>query len=141
MKTLTTESLPPKVEALKEAETRIKSFKKAHAKLFREFDELLQDYNQKLEDAETEARAMGESVGPFSVIGYQTKIDAERLLEELGPDDFEKVGGRTEVQRVLLVDRVKFEAYAESGLIPTEVLESCYQKKPKFKTPKRAELP
>jgi hypothetical protein len=134
-------AVPPKVQSLQESAQRLREYKAKHREVFAEFERLIDDYNQKLEDAEKEARAVGQTTGPFVVVGYQVNIDEDRLYEELGPEDFAKVGGQVELKRVLSVDRLKFTTYADSGMIPKEVLEVCYEKKPKFKTPKKVELP
>jgi len=144
MKTQVQTIHPDKVKKVKrylDALERLQAFKAEHYELFQEFAQLLQEYNAALEDAEKEVRAKGINCGPFTVCGEMTKIDVDKLYDELGEDDFLRVGGSIETKRVLAVDKKKFEALAESGSLPKEVVEACFTKTLKFKAPNKAELP
>lgn len=139
-KTLSTDSLK-KVQQYLEVYERVQSFKAEHYEIFQEFAELLQEYNAALEAAEMEVRSHGVTCGPFSVCGETVKIDSERLYDELGEEDFAKVGGTKITMQVLLVDRSKFESLAERGDIPKEILDVVYRRTLRFKAPSKAELP
>lgn len=130
-----------KVKRYLDAYERIQAFKAEHYELFQEFAQLLQDHNDALEDAEMDVRAQGVNCGPFTICGEVSKVDVARLHDELGEEDFLKVGGIIETKPVYTIDKRKFESLAESGSIPKEVVEVVYSKTLKFKTPSKAELP
>lgn len=143
-KTITGEQTTPrasKVEAFLETERNLHRYMHEHYEVFETYEHLTAEYNRALEDAEKEARALGKTVGPFVTAGHQVNIDVDRLFEELGEDNFFKFGGIIETKRVYSLDREKFERAADSGAIPQEILDLCYEKKPKFRTPKRLVMP
>lgn len=139
--TSTSTSTTTKVNAFLEAEKKLKAFKEANKKIFQQLDSIVEEYNAALEDADKEVRALGISVGPFSVMGVQTTIDVDILYDEMGPEGFLKVGGIVQQRQVLDIDKTKFQTYVNSGAIDPEILSACYSKKNKYRTPKKIDIP
>lgn len=130
-----------KVQEFLEAADALRLFKERHKRVFEELAQLAEVYNQTLEDAEKEVRSLNTSVGPFAVVGTQSTVDADKLFDELGMEDFQRVGGTVSFRRVLDVDKTVFETYAKSGAVHKDVLEVCYKKKNRYNVPKKIELP
>lgn len=131
----------PKVAALIEVEEAIKVFKAKHYAMLHVLEGLCERYNQLLEDAEKDVRAKKINCGPFTVCGYDVRVDVDKLFEELGEEDFKNVGGTMEKKVVLGIDKKKFEALVESGQIPEEITELCFKKTLKYHAPDKVRLP
>jgi len=140
IKTIAPEELK-KVNHFLEIQDRIEDFKEKHKAVFEQFEELVQEYNTALEDAEKEVRLRGVNCGPFVVCGEQTQVNVDKLYDELGENNFLTVGGTLETKRVLSVDKKRFAAMVDSNSIPKEVVETCFSRSLKYKVPHKAELP
>lgn len=129
------------VKAFQEIETRIMNFKSLHSEIFQQFAYLLDEYNDALTEADREVRALGVSCAPFVICGETTKIDAQKLYDELGEEAFLKVGGVIEIQRIHSIEKNTFETMANDKSIPQEVVDSCRSQSLRYTTPKKIELP
>ncbi len=139
--TTNTKRAKSKVAIFEETERKLHDYMNENFQIFNEYEHLVREYNRTLEDAEKEVRALGKGEGPFVPVGQQVNIDVDRLYEELGEEHFLKFGGIIETKVVFNVDREKFERFADGGVIPKEVLDICYEKKPRFKVPKKLIMP
>lgn len=139
--TLTLKNRKTKVGVFLEAKDRLNAFREMHQEVFDQLDEILEEYNRALEDAEKEVRSKGESDGPFVVSGQQTSLDVDKLYDWMGHENFLMIGGTISVRQVLGMDMKRFESFVAAGVVPKEVLEECYQVKPRFRAPKKVELP
>jgi hypothetical protein len=105
-----------KAEAAREA---LIAFRTKHAKVFEEYDLLVNSYSSAVEEAKAEYKLHHEEIGK-SYQGFSKKLtyeyDAERLLE-LMPN------AEAAVDMVKTVNRKIFDDLVAKGLIPMEVVE------------------
>ncbi len=131
----------PLVQRVLEAQARIKELKRAHAPVFDELEQLVEDYNSAVQEADKELRSRLVSCGPFDLYTTKRTYDGEKLYSELGEEDFLKAGGTMKKVTKFEVDAVVFEAMVEQGKIPKEVvvevrtITPAYHKPPTFKIP------
>ena len=129
------------VSAFVEAQEALKEFKNKHSGIFTEFEELVNEYNQKLESAEKMVRQQGVSCGPFECYQWQTKYDAKILYDALGRERFLQVGGILSTQTVYDVDKLRVSASINSGQIPEEIVGSFKTDSPRYHKPEKVSLP
>ena len=129
----------PKVRRYLEVKEKIERFKRENRNVLDDYDELISEYNQSLEDAEKDVRIREVNCGPFVACGEMSKIDVDRLYDELGAEDFVKVGGIIETKQCLSIDKMKFKAM--SAMLPQEVLDGCVTHTIKYTAPKKVNLP
>lgn len=121
----------------RELQTLIQSNPDFYAKL----QTLAVHRNTLLERAESRVRGMGVTCGPFVKLSESTKINAEKLFEELGEVSFKEVGGYTETVTDYKVDRTRVLSYLDSGVIPKEVSDVCIKLEQRYKAPGLYSLP
>lgn len=133
------ETQVPEVQAFLEAREKVERLKEAYPEVFEQLSHLQQEYNAALEAADKAVRAKKISCGPFDCYQMQTKYNAERLFEELGRDEFLKVGGTIKTVTQYDVDKNKLEAHITSGVIPDEVVGAVRDVSPRYKKPDKIE--
>lgn len=108
------------VAELMSIKAEIDRFKMNHEAIFQEYSELTERYNSALEAAEKAVRAKGITCGPF--INYSTRmtIDADKMYDEIGKEDFLKYGGRIVERTVYEIDNERVTRHIEAGDIPAE---------------------
>jgi len=106
-----------------EAQDELEQFIANNQDLYDELCRLAQERNTRLEAADKVVRAAGVSVGPFNKISESKKINAEKLYEEIGAEDFVKVGGYTETVTAYKVDRERFLSLVRASQVPQEIVE------------------
>ena len=111
----------PEVEALVAAERELQEFINQHRDIYDTLQRLVETRNTQLEAAEKVVRAQGVSCGPFELLSQVTKVNAEKLFEELGEDNYQEVGGSVEYSPTYKIDIKKFHARVACGDIPQEV--------------------
>lgn len=121
-KVLPAEQFPEVVEFM-QAQSDLEQFIQEHKDVYDELCRLAATRNDKLEAADKVVRPTGCSVGPFVKLSESKKINAEKLYEEIGADNFGKVGGYTETVVAYKVDRDRFLSMAFSNQIPAEIVE------------------
>lgn len=129
------ESEIPEVAAFMESMERIGRLKQAYPEVFEQLDMLKEDFNTKLQAAEKAVRARGVSCGPFTVMSTATTYDAEKLIEELGREDFLKYGGVEKTITKYEVDRARFEACAAQGSVAKDVFDEVKKVTTRYKKP------
>lgn len=127
----------PEVEHFLQVKERIENLKEAYPEVFEQLGQLAQDYNQALEAADKVVRAKKVSCGPFDLYQWQTRYNPEKLYEELGRDEFLKVGGTIKTITTYDVDKAKLEAHITSGVIASEVVEVVRDVSPRYKKPEK----
>lgn len=130
----------PEVQHFLEVKDRVERLKEAYPEVFEQLQVLTQDYNQALEAAEKAVRARKVSCGPFNLYQWQTKYDADKLHEELGKEEFLRVGGKIQTITQYEVDKAKLEAHITSGSIPKEVVEEVREVSPRYKKPEKISI-
>lgn len=123
-----------------EAEERLSEFKQQHGDMFKQFEELAADYNQKLEAAEKVCRSKQISCGPFDLYQTQTTYDAKVLFDSLGRERFIQVGGVMNTITSYEVDKTRIEASISKSLIPSDVVEIFKKTSPRFHKPSKMEI-
>lgn len=127
----------PEVKHFLEVQKQIESLKEGYPEVFERLGQLQQDYNQALEAAEKVVRGKQVSCGPFNLYQWQTTLDAEKLYEELGKDEFLKVGGKIQTVTTYDLDKNKFEAHVTAGTVPSEVVDVVKKTSPRYKKPEK----
>jgi hypothetical protein len=97
--------------------------------------------NQLLDSAEVRVKELGVTCGPFVKLSESTKINPEKLFEELGESVFKDLGGYTETVVDYKVDRTRLLAFHKSGAIPKEVADACIKLEQRYKHPDPYLLP
>lgn len=131
----------PAVAAYVEAEEVLQAHIKTNPEFYETLRALVEDRNAKLEAADKEIRPTLNSCGPFHLDKVTPKIDAEKLYEEVGLEEFQKLGGYKETVVDYRVDRARFLAVVERGDVPDEVKEVVLKVQPAYKAPKPYTLP
>lgn len=130
----------PEVSRFLETKEKISRMKEAFPEVFEQFEQLVETYNAELEAAEKAVRARKVSCGPFNLYQWQTKYNAEKLYDELGRDDFLRMGGSIKTIPVYEVDKNKLESYISSNKIKAEVVEVVKETSPRYKKPEKISL-
>lgn len=130
----------PEVSAFLDIQEQLMAIRVDNPEVFRQFDDLVEQYNAALEAADKVVRLKGVSCGPFD--NYTTKIDndAEKMFEELGEERFLQCGGSITKQTVYSVDKNRVEAAIASGKIPQECLAEFQTTKRAYHVPKKIAL-
>jgi hypothetical protein len=126
----------PEVDALEQVKSRMKQFVDSNAQLFEWWNELVEEYNDKLQAADKAVRARGVSCGDWSVGSYQTKYDWDYMYERYGRDEFLERGGKLETQQVKSGDKKRVDLQIDSGKMDPEDAGHIRKKTPKFSGPK-----
>lgn len=129
------------VQQLLEVERSLQALIQSNPEFYEKLNTLVQHRNELLGSAEGRVRGLGVTCGPFVKLSEATKIDAEKLFEELGEVAFKDVGGYTETIVDYKADRTRVLSYLSSGAIPKEVAEICIKTEQRYKSPKLYLLP
>lgn len=123
------------VQDFLEAKAKIDRLKESFPEVFETLDHLKNEYNAALQAADKKVRAMGVSCGPFTVMNTAVTYDADKLFEELGKDEFLRVGGVIKTVTQYEVDKAKLEAHITSNSVPQEVTDVVKKVSPRYKKP------
>lgn len=137
---LAVEEVPEVAEYL-QAQQDVEEYIAANQEWFDELRRLVELRNEKLEQAEKAVRPLGASCGPFQLHSETVRINAEKLYEWLGKDDFGSAGGYTETVVTYKVDRTRFLAHVARGDLPQEIVESVVSTSVSYKKPAPYTLP
>jgi hypothetical protein len=129
------------VMMLLSVERELRELIASNPEFYEKFSKLAIQRNELLISAEQRVRNMGVTCGPFVKLSESTKINAEKLFEELGEEQFLNLGGYTEKVIDYKVDRTRVLAYHESGMIPAEVSKACIRLELRYKKPDPYLLP
>jgi hypothetical protein len=116
---------------------RLETFRAKHAEVFAEFETLVNEYNQKLEDAERTCRQRQIACGPFDLYNYSVKYDPKALFDMVGHDRFLELGGTIGTESTYAVDKKKLEIKIQQGELPDEVVDGFKKVSPSFHTPEK----
>lgn len=78
------------------AKKGLTSFMAAHAKLFAQFEEFIDAYNEAHKDMDTLTKTYGIPYGEFKKHATRVSIDADKLADAVGTKAFKKAGGTME---------------------------------------------
>lgn len=113
----------------------LEAFRAKNASIFAEYERLVGEYNQKLEDADRTCRQREVSCGPFDLYNYSTRYDPKALFDMIGHDRFLEVGGITGTETTYTVDKKKVEIAIQQGKIPEDVVEGFKKISPSYHAP------
>lgn len=131
----------PEVGAFLAARDRLDAFTDKHPALMREYERLVEEYNQKLEDADHVCRDRAVSCGPWQIDKRQTRYHPERLEKLLGPERFKAIGGTMQTVTQYSIERRHVVAALEAGTIPRAILNDVRTITPNYQSPKKGSLP
>lgn len=103
---------------------QIDALKGEHPDVFMQYQDLVDRYNAKLEEAEKEVRAQGVSCGQFENYSVSVKFKADKMFEELGEEMFLANGGAMAQKTEYTVDEKRVEAAIAAGTIPEECVDN-----------------
>jgi hypothetical protein len=127
-------------EQFEEAKRELEGFFNKNPGLYEHLKELMDAYNQALENLEGLVRKHQTSAGPVRVTGSMTRVDPDywaNQVEERGVEWFTSVGGQ--LKPTITVSAVR--SAQEKGLLPEEVVSRGVTRVATVKTPPRATLP
>lgn len=114
----------PAVQEMKDLKMQIDSLKAEHPHVFMQYQDLVDQYNAKLEEAEKEVRAQGVSCGDFDNYSVSVKFKADKMFEELGEEMFLQNGGAMTQKTEYTVDQKRVEAAIAAGAIPEDCVDN-----------------
>ena len=129
------------VAALEQTKERLKKFMADNAQLFEWLNQLIEEYNDRLQAADKAVRARQVSCGDFELGSFQTKYDWDYMYERYGRDEFLERGGKLETVQVKSGDKKRVDLQIDSGKIAVEDAEHIRKKTPKFSGPKPIGMP
>ena len=130
---------PDEIPEVKEYETALKVLRmheEDHAEVFSAHRELAEEVNQKLQKADAAVRAKGVNCGDFRISSVAVKYDVERLFQIIGKEAFLELGGASQTRVSWDLDKAKLELAAETGKIPTDVVEAIRTITMRYSVPK-----
>jgi hypothetical protein len=130
----------PEVVDFINADSKVKEFREQYSDLFETYQQLIEDRNSKLENAEKVVRAHKVTCGPFVLYQYQTKFNAQAFFDAVGKEDFLKFGGEMKTVPQYSIDKKQFEAFAAQRKIPQSVIDQVVEVSPRFKCPEKISL-
>ena len=135
------ESEIPEVMAFVTAQSDLQEFKQEHAAIFLKLEQLVDQYNTRLEAANQVCRSEGVSCGPFQLYQFTTKYNAEALFNSVGRDKFLELGGQVKTETAYSIDKAKFEAMVAQNKVNPDVVATVRTETPNFHKPEKIVLP
>lgn len=129
------------VEVYLDTKKRIEDFKRRHAPIFEELALLIEEHNAALQQAEQHVRGREIKCGPFDLYQYQTRINAEKLHDAIGRNEFLKLGGVIGTQATYDIDKKALEAKIAQGLVPPSAVSAAVKVTPMYHVPEKLTLP
>ncbi len=140
IKTVPPEEIPEVIEVMR-LSGRLEEIKKKYAGVVQELSQIAEQYNAAVESAAKVVREKQVSCGPFQLYQFSTTYDAKRLFEEIGREDFLKVGGKISQVTTFDLDKGSFEAFVAIDSIPKEVVAVVVKHRPTFHIPEKVKMP
>lgn len=131
----------PEVKAFIEARDRLDAFADQHPAFMREYERLVEEYNQKLGAADHVCRARAVSSGPWQIDKRQIRYHADLIAKHLGRERFEAIGGAALAVTQYSIERHRVVAALESGAIPRAVVKHVRTITRTYQSPKPGRLP
>ena len=131
----------PEVDAFLASRAQLDAFADRNPTFIREYERRVEDYNQKLQDADHVCRARAVSCGPWQIEKRQIRYHAERIAELLGRERFEAIGGTAKTVTQYSIERQRVVAALKSGAIPRALVNDVRTITPTYQSPKPGRLP
>jgi hypothetical protein len=136
------EVVPPEeiseVVAYQDAEETREAFRTAHKKVFEQYDELVEDRNQKLGAADKKVRALQVTCGDWRIKNTRIQWDYEGLCEFRGRERFLEIPGTT-IHTITEKggDKARLEAAYAAGTVSKEEADMFRKETLAYSTPKK----
>lgn len=130
----------PEVVQFQEAKRNYEEYKEQNAPIVDTLEHLQAEYNRALEAAEKVVRSKQINSGEFQVISQSVTYDWDKLVEEIGVEDFRKMGGTLTTTTEFEIDKRVFEAQIAAGRIPASVVEKVGKTVLRYKKPDKVSL-
>jgi len=127
----------PEVQEFIDLKQELDSLKAEHPEVFMRYNDLVDRYNTKLEEADSKVRTLGVSCGPFENFSVSHTFDAAKMLDELGEKTYLECGGKITQRAVYEVDSAMVTAAIASGKIPEATLPNFMMVKRSYHAPKK----
>lgn len=127
----------PEVSSFIETLAQLEAFKAQNSDVFEQYEQLVHEYNQRLEAADKTCRQLGISCGPFDLYQYSTSYDPKALYDAVGHDRFLQVGGSIHTEKVYKVDKAKVEVAIQQNQIPDEAIDAFKSTSPRYHKPEK----
>lgn len=125
----------PEVAAFEEVKQRIQAVREANATFFEQYDQLAEEYNDKLNAAIKATKSQEASCGDFILYQFGTNYDWEVLYQSLGHQGFLNVGGKVGQVAEYSGDKLRFESAHKSKQVTDEIYNRVVTKTARFKKP------
>lgn len=132
---------PPEVTLYRERQEQLADFVRRKGDLYQELQDLVTACNDARELAEKAVRAQRISSEGFVKLSEAHIIDADKLHEWMGEENFAALGGYIEVRQVRRVNKDVFLRAVAARLVPAEVVDEVFRVEVRYSTPKRYVLP
>lgn len=127
----------PEVQEFLDLKQELDALKAQHPEVFMVYNDLVDRFNTKLEEADAKVRSLGVSCGPFENFSVSHTFDAAKMLDELGEETYLSCGGKITQRAVYEVDSALVTAAIASGKIPQAALENFMTVKRSYHAPKK----
>ncbi len=121
------------VQHFVEVQEKYERFKAQHSAVFEELGTIAEEYNTALQAADKAVRSKKVACGPFQISNFRTTYHGEKLYEELGKEEFLRVGGVIKTETIYEIDKAKFEAHVAANAVPKEVVDIVKDVSPSYK--------
>lgn len=127
----------PEVGAFIDTLAQLELFKAQHSGVFEQYEQIVHEYNQRLEAADKKCRQLGVGCGPFDLYQSSTTYDPKALYDAIGHDRFLQVGGSVHTEKVYKIDKAMVEVKISQNFIPAEAVEAFKKESPRYHKPEK----
>lgn len=131
----------PEVAEFEQVKTRLRAIKQANAQFFNEFEQLISEYNQKLEAAEKAVRAQQVRCGDFDLYQTVLKVDGEKLFTAIGREEFLSIGGTITMETSYKITAKRLEIAKAQQKVDTTLCDEVVTEEMRYHRPPPAGLP
>jgi len=127
------------IKAVKHFETAEKTldmFVLENPSVFKTYNELIEERNQKLQVADAAMRATEASYGPWNCYSEQKRYNAEVLYGHLGQAKFLEIGGSVGTTTTYEIDPQKIEVAIAANIIKGPIIDEVKKVSPVYRAPK-----
>lgn len=127
----------PEVQEFLDLKQEIEALRAENPDVFMRYNDLVDRYNTKLEEADSKVRSLGVTCGPFENFSVSHTFDAAKMLDELGEPAYLACGGKITQRAVYEVDAAAAHAAIASGKIPKDAVGNFMTIKRSYHAPKK----
>jgi hypothetical protein len=127
----------PEVQEFLDLKQELDALRAENPDVFMRYNDLVDRYNTKLEEADSKVRSLGVTCGPFENFSVSHTYDASKMLDELGEETYLACGGKITTRAVYEVDSAIVTAAIAGGKIPKEAIEHFMTVKRSYHAPKK----